>query len=222
VKAIGYIRVSTGKQGEDGNGMHVQRSAIEIACAQREWELIDVETDVASGKTTNGRHGLRSAIERIEAGKAEALVVTKLDRLARSSLDFATTLRRARDNGWSIVILELSLDTSTPMGAFTAQVIAAVAELEREMISARTKDALAVVRSKGVRLGRPRETADETVRLAAGYREAGMTLQGIAARLNADGVPTATGRPWTFSAVRRALSYADRIEAPDPVGVATA
>lgn len=212
MKAIGYARVSTTKPGDDGHGMHVQKAAIEVACAQRDWELIDTETDVASGKTTNGRHGMRQAIERLEDGEAEALVVTKLDRLARSSLDFANTLKRARDKGWSIVILELSLDTSTPMGKFTAQVIAAVAELESAMVSARTKDALAVVRSKGVRLGAPRQTPDDTIRLVADYRESGKTLQGIADRLNADRVPTAKGGTWTFSAVRRALLHAERIE----------
>lgn len=77
---------------------------------------MDVEQDIATGASTDSRAGFHRALERIEAGGADSLVVTKLDRLARSSLDFATTVCRAEDKCWSLVILEPALGTSTPMG----------------------------------------------------------------------------------------------------------
>lgn len=209
LKAIGYIRVSTKDQGENGHGLDAQRMAIESAMEQRGWTLVDVAQDVATGKHTNGRSGLHRAIERVEAGEADALVVTKLDRLARSTLDFATTLRRSNDNGWCLVLLELALDTSEPMGKFTANVVAAVAELEREIICRRTKDGLAAAKAKGVRLGRPRTMPLEAIRRAAELRAQGETLEGIAYRMNEEGLRTATGKRWAFYSVRTALAYAN-------------
>jgi DNA invertase Pin-like site-specific DNA recombinase len=96
--------------------------------------------------------------------------------------------------------------------SFTAQVVAAVAELDRAMIVQRTNDGLDAARANGVRLSRERKTPDEAIRIAADLREHGASLQAIADRLNARGIKTATGRAWTFSSVRRALAYADRLE----------
>lgn len=213
MKAIGYIRVSTKDQGENGHGLDAQRMAIESAMKQRGWPLVDVEQDIATGKNTNGRSGLHRAMERVEAGEAHALVVTKLDRLARSTLDFATTLHRSNDKGWSLVILELALDTSDPMGEFTASVVAAVAELERKMIAARTKDGLAAARAKGVRLGRPRTMDPEAISRAADLRAQGETLEAIAYQMNEEGFRTPTGKRWAFYSVRTALARAAEMEA---------
>ena len=212
MRAIGYTRVSTKDQGENGHSLDAQRTAIELAVAQREWELIGVETDVATGKTTNGRAGLHRAIERIEAGEAEALLVTKLDRLARSAADFANTLRRANERGWALVILDLSLDTATPMGKFTAQVIAAVAELEREMIVRRTKEGIDAARAKGVKMGPPLRTPPAAIRRAAELRAEGHSLERTAEAMNAEGLRTSTGRLWTYGTVRQCLRYVNRID----------
>jgi hypothetical protein len=110
-----------------------------------------------SGKSLSGREGLHEAIDAIERGEAEALVVSKLDRLSRSLLDFAGLMERARKRGWSLVALDLGVDTSTPSGEMMASVLATFAQFERRLIGQRTKDALAVKRAQGVVLGRPRE-----------------------------------------------------------------
>jgi DNA invertase Pin-like site-specific DNA recombinase len=212
LRAIGYTRVSTKDQSENGHSLDAQRTAIELAVAQRGWELLAVETDVATGKHTNGRGGLHRAIERIEAGEAEALVITKLDRLARSAADFANTLRRANERGWSLVILDLSLDTATPMGKFTAQVIAAVAELEREMIVRRTKEGIEAARAKGVKMGPPLRTPPAAIRRAAELRAEGYSLERTAETMNAEGLRTSTGRLWTYGTVRQCLRYVNRID----------
>ena len=207
MRAIGYTRVSTGAQGENGLGMDAQRTQLAAECERRDWELLDIEHDVASGKSTNGRHGLARAIGRIEAGEAEALVVTKLDRLARSSLDFARHVERARDEGWTLVILELALDTSTPMGKFTASVVAAMAELERDLISQRTKMALAEAKRQGRLIGRPGgkvESDAQTVALIKTLRGQRLSYRAIATELDAQSIPAPRGRGWNQESVRRA------------------
>ena len=100
--------------------------------------------------------GLSEALRTIEGGEADALVVAKLDRLSRSLIDFAGLIERSRRRGWAIVVLDLGVDTTTPVGELVANVMAAVAQWERRAIGQRTREALAVRRAQGVRLGRPR------------------------------------------------------------------
>ncbi len=206
MRAAGYIRVSTEEQADSGAGLEAQRRGITEAAAVRGWELLRIFEDHASGKSMNGRKGLKEALRMIEAGEAEALVVAKLDRLSRSLMDFAALMERSRRRGWALVALDLGVDTSTPSGEMMANVLAVFAQFERRMIGQRTKDALAVKRAQGVRLGRPAS-------LAAGVRSRirrmhshGRSLSAIAQELNAEGVPTAHGgRAWYPSTVRAAL-----------------
>jgi DNA invertase Pin-like site-specific DNA recombinase len=156
----------------------------------------------------NGRGGLQRALEAVEAGMAEGLVVAKLDRLSRSLLDFAALMERARKRGWNLIALDLGVDTSTPSGEMMASVLATFAQFERRLIGQRTKDALAVKRAQGVTLGRPRKMSDDTVERIRELRRLGMSLSDIAHELNAEGVPTATGRGrWHPPGVARALSW---------------
>jgi DNA invertase Pin-like site-specific DNA recombinase len=138
-------------------------------------------------------------------------VTARLDRLSRSMLDFAGIMADSQKQGWAIVRLELGVDTSTPAGETMANVLAAFSQFERRLISQRTRDALAVKRSVGVRVGRPRETPAALVERVRREREDGATLQAIADRLNADAVPTTRGgqRWWTsaVSALLRSVEY---------------
>jgi DNA invertase Pin-like site-specific DNA recombinase len=81
--------------------------------------------------------------------------VAKLDRLGRSIVDFARLLEAARKKGFNIAALDLGPDLSTPQGELVANVIASVAQWERRMVGQRTREALAVRRAQGIRLGRP-------------------------------------------------------------------
>ncbi|HZQ03692.1 MAG TPA: recombinase family protein [Gaiellaceae bacterium] len=201
--AVGYVRVSTDEQGVSGLGLQAQRQAIEEACRGRRLELAGFAEDVSSGKSRERRPGLDAAITQARSSGG-LLVVAKLDRLSRSLLDFVTLMEEARAEGWSIVALDVGLDTSTPQGRMMVAVLATFAEYEREMISQRTRDALAVLRARGVRLGRP-PLLDPAVRTRVRRARArGATLQAIADRLNADGVTAPAGGRWDRAAVHRA------------------
>jgi DNA invertase Pin-like site-specific DNA recombinase len=205
---VGYVRVSTSEQANSGAGLEAQRAAIEAEAERRGWELVRTLEDAgASGKSLSGRPGLRDALEAVERGEAQALVVAKLDRLSRSLLDFASLMERARKRDWSLVALDLGVDTSTPSGEMMASVLATFAQFERRLIGQRTRDALAVKRAQGVVLGRPREISAETVERIGDLYERGLSVAAIARQLNAENVPTPRGGRWHSPKIKRALSW---------------
>jgi DNA invertase Pin-like site-specific DNA recombinase len=86
-RAIGYVRVSTGEQGESGLGLKAQVAAIRSACEQRGWELVVVCEEVKSGARADNRPVLRQVLGALRRREADAVVVAKLDRLSRSVVD---------------------------------------------------------------------------------------------------------------------------------------
>lgn len=205
--AVGYLRVSTAEQAGSGAGLAAQRAVIEREAAHRGWELVEMYTDAAaSGRSITGRPALASALARVESGEAGVLVVAKLDRLSRSLLDFASLMARAQRNGWNLVALDLGIDLSTPAGEFLASVMASAAQWERRIIGQRTREALAVRKAQGVRLGRPVVMSPEVAGRIASLRREGLSLAAIAESLNNDEVPTAQGGArWHPSTVRAVL-----------------
>lgn len=75
---VGYVRVSTGEQGDSGAGLEAQRRAIREECRRRAWVLTAIHEDVASGRAINGRPGLKAAVAALDGRQAAALVVAKL------------------------------------------------------------------------------------------------------------------------------------------------
>jgi len=206
-KVVGYVRVSTDEQADSGAGLEAQRQAIESEAERRGWQLVAIHEDAgASGKTMNGRPGLTRALEAVENGDADGLVVAKLDRLSRSLMDFASVMERSQKEGWALVALDLGIDPTTPTGEMIASVMASFAQFERRLIGQRTREALAVKRAQGVRLGRPPTLPKRVRARIRREREKGRTFQAIADGLNADGVVTAQGGArWWPSSVRAAL-----------------
>lgn len=209
-RMIAYTRVSTNEQGDSGLGLAAQITAIEAYAAAHGWTLIPL-TDVSSGKNTR-RQNYQSALELLRANKADGIVASKLDRLSRSSLDFARLMEEADHSGFNVVVLDLGLDLATPHGRFLADIMSAVSQLERSMISQRTKDALAVKRSQGHRLGAkvrlPRAVSDRVVRMQSD----GFSLSQISDQLNEDGIPSATGQRWTRGKVDGVLRRLHRAQ----------
>ena len=137
------------------------------------------------------RPGVQEALRALEAGEAKALVVAKLDRLSRSMLDFAALMATAQKQSWALVALDCAVDTSTPAGEAMAHVLATFGQFERRLISQRTREALAVKKASGVRLGRPPTVPMAVVRRIQRLRARGLSFRVIADELNEARVPTA-------------------------------
>jgi DNA invertase Pin-like site-specific DNA recombinase len=206
---LGYIRVSTEMQTLSGAGLEGQKTWLAAEAERRGMDLeIIQETEAMSGKSYLKRTALLAALERLDTGKAAALAVSKLDRLSRSVADFLTILERSRKGKWSLVIGDLSLDTSTPIGEAMATITATFAQLERKRIGERTKEALAVKKSEGVQLGRPRLLNADTRAQVLNMSKSGSSFNFIARNLNASGVLSATGGKWYASTVSAIIKAA--------------
>lgn len=205
-RVLAYIRVSTEEQRGSGAGLEAQRAAILAECERRGWRLVDVIEDAGYSAKDLRRPGVRQALELLRSGDAEALVVAKLDRLSRSMLDFAGIMASAQKQGWGLIALDCAVDTTTPAGEAMANVLATFAQFERRLISQRTKDALAIKKAQGVRLGRPRQLPQDVVDRIRSERKRGSTLTAITDGLNRDSVATAQGgRRWYPSTVGAVL-----------------
>lgn len=203
---LAYTRVSTEEQAISGAGLGDQRANIEREAAHRGWADVRWIEDAGYSAKSLDRPGIQQAIGLLGSGQADVLVVSKLDRLARSLLDFANLMERSREEGWSIVALDLGVDTTTTNGRMIAGVVAVLAQWERELISERIKAALAVKQAQGVRVGRPVEIPAEVHARIMKARKDGIPYSAIAAQLNADGVPTARGGgTWYPSSVYAAV-----------------
>jgi len=207
MRVIAYARVSTEEQGLSGAGMEAQRAAILAECERRGWALVESFEDVgASGKDLK-RPGVQAALEVLSRGEASALVVAKLDRLSRSMLDFAGVMASAQKQSWALVALDCAVDTTTPAGEAMAHVLATFAQFERRLIGQRTREALAIKRKEGVRLGRPSAVSPKLAERIRAERAGGATLRQIADRLNQESVPTPRGgSEWRPSSLERVLA----------------
>ena len=185
--------------------MAAQNAAIISEAERRGWELIGIVDDGGFSARDLNRPGIQVALDRLAAGEADALVVSKLDRLSRSVLDFATLMERSRKQEWGLVALDIGVDTTTPSGEVMANVMAAFAQFERRLIGQRTRDALAKKREQGVVLGRPRLIPREVEAQIKMHRGEGLTLRGVAERLEADGMMPPNGGSWQPSTLRRVL-----------------
>jgi len=213
VNVVAYLRVSTDEQVQSGLGLEAQRAAVEQEAARRGWSVV---WEVYEGVSSKLRHrpALDRALARLRAGEAQALVVAKMDRLGRSVIQASDVLETARRQKWDLIVLDLGMDLATPHGKAMAQMLAVFAELEREMISARTKAALGAAKARGIRLGRPRQIDPALLTRIVAMRSTGLSHRCIAAALTAEGVPTPTGRArWNPGSIGGYLASA----ALDPV-----
>lgn len=209
MNAIGYIRVSTDEQAQSGAGLDAQRAAILSEAIRRGWTIVRIIEDAGLSGKTMSRPGLEEAITMLRAGGADILVAAKLDRISRSALGFLQLAKQSQTEGWQLRVLDADLDTSTPMGRFAIGILALVAELERDLIAQRTKDALAVRKAAGMKLGRPSLVDTKTRGLIVELRASGATYQEIVETLASDEPPEGQPRKvWSISSVRNVCKAA--------------
>lgn len=205
-RVIGYVRVSTDKQ-EIGPEVQIER--LESEAKLKGWQLEIRRENAASAKSMANRPVLAQALADLKAGRADALAVAKLDRLSRNVADFSTMLETANRQRWALISLDLGIDTSSTTGAFTAQITAAVAEMERKRIGERTREGMAKIKAtEGKHMGRASELPTETRELIHGLRQQGVSLRGIAVKLTEQGVATASGGKWYASTIKAILESA--------------
>jgi DNA invertase Pin-like site-specific DNA recombinase len=226
-KYVSYLRVSTDRQGKSGLGLEAQREAVETYLNGGSWRLLREFVEVESGKD-NDRPELAAALAHCRLVGA-TLIVAKLDRLSRNQAFLMSVIEGTGDAG--VVFCDLPTIPAGPVGKFIVQQMAAVAELERGLISQRTTAALAAAKARGKALGgfrtrnsdgsqahkvdgalgvaaRRKAAADFAARVGPVVRDLhgdGMSLRQIAARLAEQHVCTARGGEWTATAVKNVL-----------------
>lgn len=212
---VAYYRVSTARQGESGLGLDAQRAAVtrHLHNVGPLAQLVGEFTEIESGKKHTNRPQLAAAIAQAKRSQA-TLIIAKLDRLARNVHFISGLMESAAD----FVACDMP-----HANRLTIHILAAIAEHEREMISARTKAALEQVKARGTQLGNPRwresiakATAArrrparpaDVVAILAGYKQQGLSLRAIAQKVNDLGLKTPSGAAWYPSGIRSALQRA--------------
>jgi site-specific DNA recombinase len=195
-------------QARDGVSLDAQEERCRALCAARGLTVVGVRSDAgASGRSEVAeRPGLREAIALCREHEA-VLVVYSVSRVARSQRILWTLLDPARGDSIALVSATEPFDTASPMGRAMLGMIGIWAQLEADLVSERTRDALAHVRAQGQRLGAPSMSMvnPEAVRTVHELRAQGLTLRAIVERLNTEGVPSVRGGKWWVKTVRAAL-----------------
>ena len=202
LRAITYGRVSTGRQAASGLSLDDQEETLAAVVAQRGWvHLANVTDPGLSGRKMTNRKGLQGALEQLDRGDAAVLVASKVDRVARSTTDFARLLDRAEKRGWKVVVLDVDVDTTTAAGRLVVEVVSAAAAFESRRIGERVKAVHAQRRAQGKRAGQAPMLPQNVRRQIVRERAKGRSLGSIADEMNAKGVSTARGGRWHPSTV---------------------
>lgn len=219
-KVVGYIRVSTEKQVDAGISLAAQRAKIEAYAVAMDLDLVAIIEDPGASAKTLDRPGLRAALAMLDKGKAEALLVVKLDRLTRSVRDLGELVERYFATKYSLLSMSDAIDTRTAAGRLVLNVLTSVAQWEREATGERTRDAMAHKRTKGEFTGGQapygfsvengalvRNDAEQDVlRIVREMKDAGLSLNAIANELARAGLVPRSGKVWHAQQIKRMLA----------------
>jgi DNA invertase Pin-like site-specific DNA recombinase len=227
-KAVGYVRVSTTTQAEEGVSLDAQRAKVISYANLHNLDLVEVFADEGiSGKRADNRPGLQAALE-ATCRHQGVLVVYSLSRLARSTRDAIEIVDRLEKCKADLALIDDRIDTISGMGRFVFRLMASLGELERDQVSERTIATMGHMRKQGRRISRhipygyelsadghsltKNQAEQRVVSKMKRWRLNGVgpaKLRGfkaIAEQLNADGVPTKTNKTWYASTVRSVLT----------------
>ena len=228
---VGYRRVSTDEQKTEGVSLEAQQWKIQSYCDLYGLTLVGDFVDAGVSAKTLKREGLQAALLALKSGRAEGLVVPKLDRLTRSVSDLAYLLTNYFDEkvGKQLFSVSDQIDTRSASGRLVLNVLTSVAQWERETTVERTQAALDHKRSKGERIGTipygykldidgPRNEKGKLVRLIPAENEqyvikvlsdlkfrSSASYRALAKLLNENQVSTRTGKPWSHTTVAAIL-----------------
>lgn len=220
---IGYVRVSTEDQAKEGVSLDNQKSKIEAYCKLKDLDLIEIVEDAGLSAKDLRRPGVQKVLKLARKNEIDAIVINKLDRLFRSTVDALETTKMLDRKGVALHSIEENLDTSSAMGRFFFTLTAALAEMERRIIGERTKAALAHKRAKRESIGGyappygydldetghlvRNEHEQKGIRLIKSFHEKGYSLRTICRKLELNRYKTKTGKvdwnPKTVSMIVR-------------------
>ncbi|MBI5535580.1 MAG: recombinase family protein [Deltaproteobacteria bacterium] len=221
-RTVCYCRVSTTKQVEEGVSLEAQRAKLEAYASLYDLQIVECIVDAGVSAKTLDRPGLARALDLLRTGKADALLVVKLDRLTRSVRDLGELIETHFAPGKSALLsVSENIDTRSAGGRLVLNVLASVSQWEREAIGERTSAAMQHMRSEGQftggrapyghRVSEDGSTleADEaeqavitTVREA---KERGLSIRDIVRELAAVGIVGRTGKPLAITQVGNIL-----------------
>ncbi len=217
---IGYVRVSTDRQAEQGVSLEAQEAKIRAMATVQGSELLDVIVDGGESAKSMNRPGLQKLMGLVNSGKVQAVIVAKLDRLTRSVKDLCGLLELFEKRKVALISVAEALDTGSAAGRLVITIMGAVSQREREAIGERTRDALQHKRNSGERVGNiefgyrlspdGRHLEPDPAEQAAlveirSLRRQGHTLRGIAVALNRRGHHTRRGTEWRLESVARVV-----------------
>lgn len=224
---VAYIRVSTPGQADTGHGLLAQRKDVETEAATRDWVLEHVYSDSGVSGTRSDRAGLAEALMHAKS-KRIPLIVPSLSRIGRRMKIILNTIEDLEDSGCTIISCSERLDTSGAAGRVIVNVLSALAELERDTASERTKAALQVIRESGRKTGGQlapfgwdvsedgtlveNEREQEALNLMYTLKEEGYSLRQIGRDLSARSIKTKSGLSiWHAKVIRSCIHVATQI-----------
>jgi site-specific DNA recombinase len=217
MRAIGYCRVSTDKQAEDGVSLDAQAEKIRAMAVVQGSKLLDLIVDGGESAKNLVRPGMERLLALVNERKVDAVIIAKLDRLTGSVKDLCGLLDLFDKKGVALISVAESLDTGSAAGRLVITIMGAVSQWERETIGERTRDAMQHMKSNGVCVGNieygfrrapdgehlePDPQEQEVLSAIRDLRAGRCTLRGIAVELNARGWRTRRASAWRHSADR--------------------
>jgi site-specific DNA recombinase len=218
LRAVGYVRVSTDQQAQEGVSLDAQQVRIRAHCISQDLDLVDLIIDDGYSAKSLERPGMKQALAMLTAKKADAIVVVKLDRLTRSVKDLGTLLDGYFREGlpWSLLSVSDSIDTRSAGGKLLLNVLMSVAQWEREAISERTQEAMNELKRRGIRTGGagygwqwskepdasgrkqliPHPEEQAAVRRICELHRQGLGIRTIALQLDREGIPARKSKRW--------------------------
>lgn len=219
LQAVGYVRVSSAKQAEEGVSIEAQKEKIKQWIKLNDAKLIDIfEDNGITGKTTN-RPGFQEALELVIKEKA-VLICYSLSRLSRSTKDMLQIGAKLEKAGAELVSLQEQINTTTAAGKMVFRMLAVLNEFEIDLISERTKSALAYLKKQGKKTGgivpfgwnvdetgklHKNPSEQKVIKKIMNLHNGGMKFQTIGNHLNERGITTKTGKRWYAQSVKNVV-----------------
>jgi site-specific DNA recombinase len=231
MRVIGYVRVSTNEQAENGVSLDAQKQKIRAYCKGNGWHCVEVVRDDGYSAKDLKRPGLQRILAEFPAKRRrlDGIVVTKLDRLTRSTRDLLHLTDLTDKHKVALVSIQETVDTSTPTGQLFRNIITSLSEWERGIIAERTRDALAYKRRNGERIGTipygyalakdgkhlvPVREEMEVLAQMLKDRKRGLSYDHIADNLNAERIKTKRGAAGSRRCLRPPSSSTRGISRP--------